>query len=468
MKKRPWLLLAVLMVLWVAVAAIWAVATRPAPQSVTLSDGVKYWFMGVTWGTNHTNPSDLFAARVTDHLPARLAKYVRAKFGAKLGLPVPYRTPKPSLCVWLRPEGILPTRRPGPTTYVRAMLADDSGTEAGCYSNKELPYAGQPATPLAIFSVVPRRSRMLECLLYAGAIYGGGWDTNRPPLVASGSIRFANPLYGRFSEWRPEPLRTSKYAGDLEVRLTSCFTSVGVTGWDAEAQRWTNAYGPVRPGEDAGTFLGLLATSASGTNESWALQSIELSDATGNHLTSMPYSPDVSAPGGGLPDLRGVVSGTFWPDETAVHLRLELKRTSAWPTSDLVTISNLPINAPNATNGTTLTNWAYGKPIVARNFFTKELFHFRGAPAPGPYFMEIDLPDLGPGMTIEVVKITMDKGELPGAGAGLVGMETFRRWDFRSLPTGARSFNVTLAVQKPRTVEFLVKPTKLEGEEIRR
>ncbi len=459
--KRIWLVLAALLTLGVATVVTWSVATRPAPQFVTLSDGVKYRFVGVTWGTNHINPGDSLAARVTDHLPGRWAAYVRAKFGARLSLPAPYVTSEPSLCVWLSPDGSnVPA---GSVVVMYCMLADGQGVEAG--EGSQVGYStGQFPRQPAAFRIVPRRSRYLECHFLGITMVGLG---NQPP--ANGSIRFANPLYGQHPVWQPEVLPATKRTGEVAVQLTNCFVGVRVSSLNPATGGFTNGYWPTARGVEATTEFGWLIEPARATDESWEIQSIELSDATGNHLggetlewAGLPGSWVEQPPPHRSYFANGMyfVDGTLWPDETAVRVRLALKRTFDRPTEDLVTFHNLPINRPNATNGTALTNLVQGVPIRMRNFPDQSSGSSATA-GPGRYCFELELPGPQSGLVVDLVGITTDLGdELRYVNPREYG--TFRSFNFSALPAGAKSVNVKLAVQKLRTVDFFVKPTKVE------
>jgi hypothetical protein len=209
----------------------------------------------------------------------------------------------------------------------------------------------------------------------------------------------------------------------------------------------------------------LRIVSKRGTNESWAPQRIEMSDATGNRWP------------GSLTGTSGYIQATFWPDEDALRLRVEFKRASGFPAADLITFSNLPVPAPNATNGTTLTNVVHGIPIRVRNFLTGPVaaqpnFINWGAPST-PYRVEVELPaafndadpsyaDSPPGMAVDPLEATTDTGEKLELQGRLDGNQ-FRRRILSSVPPGAKTINITLAVQKTQTVDFFVKPATPQG-----
>jgi hypothetical protein len=450
--KKIWLVLALLAVVAAGAAMTWLASSREPAQFVTLSDGRKYRFVAVTWGTNHSDPTDQrFVARLVNHLPTRIADYFRGKFGVRLKLRPTFRISVPSLCLWLKPETAPDTAGNPPVgrvTYVYAMLADGNGVEAGSESTQDL--SANFTSPVAIFPmVVPRRSKILECHFYAHSFGTGGGPAIPVPLPELGRIRFANPLYGRYPQWQPETLPATRVVGDLEVHLSNCIS--GITVWlgrDALTGKNTNIYRAPVPGEEAVTRFDLQVVSPRGTNERWTSQITELSDATGNGLTNSQFVYQ---------------QGTFWPDEQALRLHVELKRFSGFPPSDLIIFTNLPLPAPNVANGAALTNTAHGIPIVVRNFSTEQsaakpgMISFRSGEPTGPYWVEVEIPVPLAGEAVDFVKTATDAGETVDYQSGNDSGQ-FRRRSFRSLPANAKSLNVTVAIQKLRTVDFFVKP----------
>ena len=73
----------------------WVRAASKPLQFVTLPDGTKYRFGGVTWGTNQLPP--FLADRLVHHLPAALSSWVQNKYGTKLRLVWVRHTIEPEL-----------------------------------------------------------------------------------------------------------------------------------------------------------------------------------------------------------------------------------------------------------------------------------------------------------------------------------------------------------------------------------
>ena len=414
--KRIWLALAALLALGALAGIWWVVATRAPEQIITLSNGQRYRFAGASWGTNHSQPRLL--AHLVDHLPNRWGNYVRAKLGPRTGLAGPIRT-QPALLIWLEPVGTNATIPAGRALEIEARLADANGVQGGVQGIQVLVAPGPPGWTFLQFPIVPRRSRRLECQIQELSF------TGQPVAVPDHWLfKFRNPLSGHFPQWTPEVLPAAKAAGDLQVQLAGFSTNDGYTEFS------------------------LVFNSPRGTHESWTVEDTELSDATGNRLT------DASGMEYGKGPYR--IQGTLWPEESALRLKVGLKRASGFPQSDFTTFTNLPVFplASGSTNGTSLTNLVGGSPIILRNYETS-LF-WRG-PAPGPYWVSVDVPGLASGTAVDIENVTTDTGENIAGNAS--GWSQLWR-NYRSMPANAKFLNVTVAVQKKRYVEFLVKPPK--------
>ncbi len=420
MKRKAILLTGGLMLLTlVAVAWLWP---REPAQLINLPEGRGFRFVGATWGTNHSLPR--FPARLVDSLPANVADYLRAKLKSRVDLHPPVTTDTPKLLLWFEPVGTNWTNATI-SFAINASLTDEHGVVSGVNSGTGGPGGTAPWEWLQ-FPAVPRRSRSLGCnLTYSSAGMGAGTGTN-----ASLHFTFRNPLFGHFSQWSPEPLPAVKSTGDLRVQLNR-FT-VGTNGSIV--------------GEP---IFSVSIASPRGTNETWVVDDAELSDATSNHLQASPFQ---------LPDGSYSVYGALWPGESAWRLKLGLKRANRFAAAELITFSNVPVNAlsgpalPPFRNASTLTNLAGSTPITLLNAPGRLLG--RSPPWSESYFVKLDVPDHPSGVVADIVAVRTDHGD----SVTPVTEHNFGNWRFQSMPTNAATFSVTVAVQKLRYVEFLVKP----------
>ena len=421
--KKMWLAV-VVTALAVSVWVCWAVMTHGPVQVITLPDGRQYRFAGASWGTNHSQPRLL--AHVVDHLPDKWADYVRTKLGPRVGLRAPVREVSPRLLVWFEQTG---TNSVSASTSravwsSKVALADGTGVRGGTRGGPA--YAKDPWVAFE-FTEVPRRSRMLDCQVML-------FDQNSGARLSLEHVKFPNPLFGHFLQWQPDTLPVQKTDGHLRVQLTSFVTR------------------PVSDGNWSRETVFSLALQPTRTNEKWRIDGLELSDATGNRLRQV--NPNWVAEGTNAFPL------TLWPDEAALRLSLTLKRVSGFTATELVRFTNLPVlkTGLGATSGTSLTNLMMGIPLVVENFGGPVYVH--GTVVPGPYWVNVKLPDDPPAMAVDIVEMVTDTGEKLSYSGLWRSTPRSSMWNFQSLPDGAKFVNVTVAVQKERFVEFVAKPVE--------
>ena len=407
------------LVIWALVASLRDPGEKV--QFFTLPDGTKYHFGGATYGANRVPP--FFAEQFVSHLPAGLSNWVQTKYGKSLGLMPTFPADKPELQVWMNLVDRSPSNLVG-TINPLGILADERGVEGGQPAN----LSGIFPWPEMSYQFVPRRSRYLEVHVYD--VFNSG-STYRHE---AGTFRFRNPQYGKFPQWQPEPLPSTKIAGDVQVTLTNCLVGTG-------------------PENRFSTVFGLELKQPPNTNEHWAIERIEASDATGNSIDNLYH-------GQGL-DRQGSIPAAFWPDEKAIRLKIWLKRTAGFSKAEVLSFTNVPIPSSSATNEIATTNRVGEFEVELRNDAWKR---YRGIMVPkggglvmGSYGFGLAVPHGTATVMAEFLKVTTDTGEELHDYA--------RAWDdkgelrfFGSMPANAKSLNMTVSVQKLRTVEFLVKP----------
>jgi hypothetical protein len=221
--------------------------------------------------------------------------------------------------------------------------------------------------------------------------------------------------------------------------------------------------------------------SPSGTSAIWEFFSAELSDATGNVLRNESFTVRFN---GGFPPKQFVslpymdtIQGTLWPDEAAWRLKLEFKREFGLAPEEILTFTNVPVPAMGTTNLMGLTKTACGiqieltkfvrQPNVPVNSFGRSevTFELPGRPEGvadkgglGSGARGLELPGKPDPVAIDFMGMETDAGRAEGYES------EFRDSAYviyvQNIPTNARTMNLTLVVQKTRTVEFLVQPPK--------
>ena len=439
-------------VLAIAVAGGLLWKKGPPPQIVTLPNGEKYRFAGATYSTTAVPPS--LAARAVSWLPAPVADLARKRFAASLSQNRPGdKFPSPQLMVWFRRLGS--NAVPAASRYNPiVVLADQAGVVAG-HDGLAGDQTGT-AWLFAAFSLVPKRSRVLECNFYRGFDDG---------LI--GKVSFANPLYGQFPQWQPEPVPIVKRVEDLEVRLERLqtgyppprhmlLTDPPPEGFETELTT------PKLPLSSLGPELGYISLRSSAGSNTWVLRDAELSDGTGNRLLDSWANVQGLRTNWASGYIR-LTQGTLWPNEAAWRLKLEFNRPAGLASGDLVTFSNVPILKAGAPRPIKRTA-AFGPYQVV----LEETMVQNGQ---GSGFLKWRLELLNPpdGLAAQVARAMADTGaQLPvlqrfqpaeaRPGGGYDSVEQFAM--LSGVPTNATAVDVTCAIQKKRTVEFLVKPPK--------
>jgi hypothetical protein len=462
-RRRRLILLALALLAATSAVTAWLIRdTKPEgpPQFIESVNGEKYQFAGTTFSTKNVPPS--FEAKLVNALPAPLANgarsYVGRQISQDIGVP---EFNEPRLFVWF--QRVETNERAGSRGWpiIIAVLTDKEGVEAG---DTDYPNFGDSiAWYCASFPVFPRRSRLLQISLYP--------NTGRFPVTPFASISIPNPLYGNYPEWKAEPLPAVKKAGDLEVRLDDLIA--GATGGHISGAKiittahdsWDLAYQSATKGRRTVTAFDVSFRSPRGTNEVWAVQSAELSDATGNVLRSQSFrysSPTFFSgffrpPESGWTGYRESVVGTLWPDEAAWRLKLEVKRASGFAPDEIVTFKNVPVPAVGTTNKTHITKTAGGIQVVLTKFQRWTNLDTNRLPDSEA---TIELPGKPKGVAVDFAGMKTDAGHAELFDSDLSGSACVV--SFTLVPASAKTVDLTWVVQKTRSVEFLVKPPKPE------
>jgi hypothetical protein len=191
----------------------------------------------------------------------------------------------------------------------------------------------------------------------------------------------------------------------------------------------------------------------------WMVDNIEFSDATGNRSQPSGWSYDDTTSGGAF-NFRTAL----WPAESAWKLNVTLKRRPLAKFSDgeLWSITNLPLPGINASN-TFLSTTNLGG-------ITLQLLRAVNESAmlpPGSDFQRIRLdfapPNLPPGMRFDIVSVTGHDAETnsnPAVHPAQWGGTSDSSYNY-FMPSSVRTLDVTVAVYRQLTAEFVAKPSTL-------
>ncbi len=408
-------------------------------QIITLPNGDQYRFVGTTYSKENVPPA--FLARLVSWLPSGLAEFARKHI--RTGIThynVGTKSDTPQLFIWFQFVGTKATGpMPSSSFSSNARLADEAGVQSG--PTGFIGFSRNVAWCYVSFRATPRRSQNLQCFFYS--------TTRTTEAVEPfGELTFRNPLYGRFPQWAPEAVPSVKRVGDLEVRLNNL-----KVGFPFGSESFNST----------GIEVSLHSLSAPG--ERWIPHRVELSDATGNILRgTFSLNSDVwfSRLSGGPVSTNwtgysGYTLGTLWPDESAWKLSLELKRSSGCAPNELVTFKSVPIPPLGNSNAAPIVNTAGGIHLMLTSFVRRPNITTQEAlPLDFATKIRIELPGKPKGVAIDFVDMTTDTG--PAERYGYSASEFAYNLFVNSIPTNAHTIDITFAVQKTRSVEFLVKP----------
>ena len=448
----------------VATAGFWigAVSPKGPEQVITTPDGAKFRFAGVTYSKEAVPPS--IVVKIVRQLPRSWANWTRSRLGdhdSQYNIGETWDQPR--LVFWfLRMTTNLSGgsgSRQQRAFIPSAVLAEEGGAGAG---GQAVPILQDNVVwSFVSFPLVPRRSKTIECLFFEGAYHE---EAQR----SLGKVKISNPLFGHFPDWQPEPLPSVKQVGDLEVRLDGVaygHPQSGATILQPNGS-WAAPLTPLGGGERIETQLNFSVRSARGTNEGWILHGSELSDATGNVIAErsqcswvgLQFAPRPQADWRGLND---TLNGALWPNEAAWHLKMAFKRSFGFASNEFVTFANIPIPAMGATNTNAVVAMSGNQKLVLKGFE-------RRADLPsnvvGTFFghtlteLTVEMPGKPPDLALDVWETRTDAGEALRFGHWeLTNSYTL---SFRSIPTNATTLNLTVVLQKTRSVEFTFKPPK--------
>lgn len=470
--RRHWIGLGLAALAGLLTAMWWGAPS--GSQTVRLADGRQVTLKAVTFGKTH---------RYTHAKPwlKPLALLLPANWAARLGAKTFEQTTATEvLMCWFE-------TRPMPRGRVpfMASVVDEDGDEWGslpCVFDAALP-AEDRTCFMFMLSNFPRRVPQFRLHLFDSFPIIFGNPTNVMFSRVSGSVpasrsashwtnlvmfTIPNPVRGPFPAWTPEPLPITRQDEEGAVTLTAFNTGLYATGLLAETEGpcWTELAFQFPPDEQcAGP---------------WIVSSVERQDATGNSVRGKkPYGRLIS-----LPDPRhdmmerrnaGGISlpGAVWHDEPAWKLRVEFvqDRNSQFRSNDLWEVKGVAVPPSNGMVELDLkARLRYGalrlKGITAANV----LFPGERTPKnPSPQ-VYVELEPATNGVRLDLIRAIDNRGEQvvsystaqwgpPASTSTATGISTRAFGLF--IPPEARALDLTFALYRSRTVEFLAKPALL-------
>jgi hypothetical protein len=336
-------------------------------------------------------------------------------------------------------RGVHAVVQPGKPVFASRLVAfDEHGCEIEAGGHIRRFAFGWPTGDLVeawTLPVFPRRGKVVglrASILDANEKWARAFELTVP-----------NPASGPHPVWQPRPLPLTAHAGDLAVTLTGLVGGVKPAeggSWLTSDRRLTRA-----------TFQ---VTQGGRPTAEWEPVAIQVSDATGNTWSDLGFPP---------PEPRGTkqffIEGAPWPDETAWKLRVEMARAASSAPEELWTFRDLLVPRPDRAARPNRTVTRHGVTLQLQGIFGPRLPLL--VPLKRRYNASalLHLSPAADDVRLRLVAATDDRGRaLSTSRIGWRGEGGRHGCSFNLLP-GAKSLNLTFALQKSRFVEFLAKPS---------
>lgn len=445
----------------------WALVQRAKPQTILLPDGSQLTLVKVTHGTNHVCR---YENRLQDWLQPILPQKLRTKYPPH---EVTFTSgSSDTVVVWLRYEG---EGRMGDPLRRRGLLfavADENGLESGLFRTanvtRDLPFQNKvhaSGTPVSGPSFTrptiqiggwelrefPRRGRRFAIWVYQQEF--------TEKVLRIGAFTVRNPRPGNSLTWTAETLPATRRTNQLEISLTKLET--GLTGQET-------GHGPAGEGAKSFSRATFKLKENGAPTENWSLCGISSSNAAGEFRPGGSYSSRWQRG-----EHKVDFEGGLWLEEPAWKINVDFARTGDFPSDELWSIKGVTVP---------LTGWLMENRIVT-NIFNEEL-EFVGVSGPKTYLPE-GYTSLQPhatilvrtahpmhGVRIALVEVRDDQGRKLATkgssartsmgGRGNTPKEMLHGFAVE-IPEDAKSLDITFAVTRVRSVEFLAKPVMFDS-----
>ncbi len=439
-------LIFVSLLLMTAVGLAWWVGRelRSAPgRRIVLTSGVEISVLGVTFGTNHVQPG--FGRLLPGGLRAVLARLLGRPGAGSYR----FTTSQPELVVWLAHNS---TNSAVPPSSVRVGLADETGFLSGDYADFTTFFNGSSGTPRR-FAVWPRRSRELRIRLF-----------EQGPTFSyhlAGEVRCANPALSRAPTWTAEPLPARRTNDNLVCTLSAVLTGVGMnitTSAQADGTTRTTYSPPQEDGENR-AVLRFTFTDQDRPSNDWEIAEIQVADASGNSARNSSLS---SSFGSGS-ERSYAFSPALWPSEPwRIELLAARRPGSLFAPRELVAFTNVPLPAIGLTNRYAESALVGATKVSLVEFARREPLpkDARGWSGGSLSQLKLKVAHLPADAKFTLVRAADDTGrtlQVPSSGWGNSEPHD-ATFSFSRVLAGARSLNLTFAVQAMRRFTFTVQP----------
>jgi len=293
------------------------------------------------------------------------------------------------------------------------------------------------------FKAFPRRAKTVRCRFIYKDSFGN--------YTNAAEIEIPNPAPRSYQAWAPEVMPLKNNDGDLSVTLLDFVAGIHREEDVLPQNKWY--------------WIGRTTTraefdveQAGKKNPPWKIQSLLISDATGNR-----WKPGLEEPIGAPPGERlgAEFIGALWPSEPAWKLRVEFSRTNDFAPDELWTPPEIAVPAPNQvlTLGTSYEVKGGQLQIVALGGVGAELqdpFRVMGDGKSVNLALTFSSHDL----RLTLARVVDNEGQSIPFREPSPWLESERCFALE-MPAGAKSVSATFAIHRSRFVEFIVKPRQV-------
>jgi hypothetical protein len=307
MRKRTWLVLGALALALAAI--VWLAARDAGARRIGLLDGREFAVKAVTFGTEHRYVHASAWARAIEPI-------IPNRFKSRLGIrTLAYKTEAPTLMVWAHWK------------FARTNAAINYASVVDRHDTESLSIHHQRASFLPRFEAImgwnfsnyPRRERAFRFRLYPS---GNSTSARLAELV------IPNPAPTRAAPFDFRPLPQTTVDNGIEFALTE------LTVGGLMPKQWRLPYRSPAPWNIAAFRI----TENGNSSPSWKVDSLGLSDASGNQANCRFDSMLASAG-----EIRCRFTDVLWPDERAYKLTAEFVRTTNFVPEELWTAESVPV-----------------------------------------------------------------------------------------------------------------------------
>jgi hypothetical protein len=413
-----------------AVLGVWLGSSNSPNRKWKLPNGTEFTVVKVTHGKNH----QAIDGEWRDMAYPLIPQWLRKKLNWQVGSYVP--TSPDALVVWAKmehwPRGVSFGNMFVPEMEIAAM--DEDGLEAARAS------AHRFANGLFAFELknYPHRSREITLRFY---------PDSREPSKGSGDFNIMNPARVRAARWVPDLLPASRETNGLKLTL------LGIqTGW-TDGAGWRSVQ--TREGWGGRYSSASFTLEENGVRaQNWKLASIRANALTGEQILPSAYAGRLGSNENTL-----FFQAALWREEPVWKLAVEAERTGNFPTQELWTVRGIPVpRAREVVEIHAVTNIHGVKvellEIAGRDARKLAAFGYIGAPGYPWFRVSLTAPPWD--VKLFLVGVHDDQGnDLDAELAVTVGTTHCFRVE---LPEPAKTLDITLAVSRSSTVEFLVRP----------